>query len=225
MRTKVSFVGVWDTVAALGVPFKFVDDIVNKIPKFKHQFHDLTLTDSIENAFHALAIDDERLTFHPTLWEANELEPYQKLKQVWFCGMHTDVGGGYAEAELSDITLKWMVKRATDHGLRIDPKNRVEKKLNPDHAGLMHDSRGGRFSRFFRQEVRSWPEERPDKPCVHQIAHQILPLFRDVLRLRYQERFVPDLLGSRATKDRRSGSTTRFPAKPPSIDRLTKNPK
>ena len=184
MWTRIKFVGVWDTVAALGVPFKVVDNIVNAISLFRHRFHDLTLTDSIENAFHALAVDDQRLTFHPTLWSATELKSYQQLKQVWFCGMHTDVGGGYEEAELSDITLKWMVTHATDNGLLIYPHNAVEAKMNPKANGLMHDSRGGTFSKYFRKKERFWPEGRSDEPCVHQsVLDRQVHIGRAYLRL------------------------------------------
>jgi uncharacterized protein (DUF2235 family) len=67
MWCKIKFLGVWDTVAALGMPLPFIDFIIDWIPKYKHRFHDLRLAGSVENAYHALAIDDERKTFHPTL--------------------------------------------------------------------------------------------------------------------------------------------------------------
>ncbi len=124
MWARIKFLGVWDTVAALGLPFKGVDTILNQLPFFKHEFHNLTLSPSVENAYHALSIDDERLTFHPTLWDRNIL-PYQTMKQVWFCGVHTDVGGGYPEQELSDITLLWIKNRAMEHGLRIYPEENL----------------------------------------------------------------------------------------------------
>jgi uncharacterized protein (DUF2235 family) len=167
MWTRIRFVGVWDTVTALGVPIRAISNVLDKIPLFRHQFHDLTLSASVENGYHALAIDDERKTFHPLLWEADRLEEYQTLKQVWFSGMHTDVGGGYPVAELSDIPLKWMIASAEYFGLRIYPRNRVAPTLNPRADGKMHDSRGGRFTRFYQRAPRFWPMERPDRPCVH----------------------------------------------------------
>jgi len=166
MWCKIKFIGVWDTVAALGIPFKFIDNIVEKIPGMKHGFHDLTLSQSIENAYHALSIDDERLTFHPTLWEAEHL-PYQTVSQVWFCGMHTDVGGGYPEQQLSDITLEWMTDNAKNHGLHIYPHNKITATLNPVPDGFMHNSRSGKFSKYFRKKGRFWPENRSDTPIVH----------------------------------------------------------
>ena len=92
MWCRINFLGVWDTVAALGIPFKSLDVLVDKVPFFRHDYQDLRLSDSVQNGRHALAIDDERLLFHPTLWD-RELIEHQTMKQVWFCGMHTDVGG------------------------------------------------------------------------------------------------------------------------------------
>ena len=164
MWCRIKFLGVWDTVAALGIPFKSLDMIMNTVPWLRHRFHDLRLSDSVENARHALAIDDERLTFHPTLWD-RELADHQTMKQVWFCGMHTDIGGGYAEQELSDIPLTWMISEAKRCGLRIYSQHKVI--LNPDPNGMMHDSRSG-LSRLFRRRVRSWDVETRGKPKVHE---------------------------------------------------------
>jgi uncharacterized protein (DUF2235 family) len=162
---RVKFLGVWDTVAALGVPHRSVDVVLDRIPFFRHEFHDLKLSPSVENAYHALAIDDERLTFHPTLWDPG-IESYQSMKQVWFCGMHSDVGGGYAERHLSDLALEWMVCMARDHGLEIYPHHRVV--IGGDPNGVMHDSRGEGFKRLFRRAERSWNAERYGDPTVHQ---------------------------------------------------------
>jgi uncharacterized protein (DUF2235 family) len=162
--TKIKFLGVWDTVAALGLPFKSIDVVVDKIPFWKHSFHDFTLSESVANAYHALAIDDERRTFHPVLWDPHVREG-QMMKQVWFCGMHTDVGGGYAEPQLSDIALEWMVQKAVENGLRIYPGQKL--RCNPDPNGMMHDSRGGTFKSLYRKLVRKWDPERREKPTIH----------------------------------------------------------
>jgi uncharacterized protein (DUF2235 family) len=154
MWCRIKFLGVWDTVAALGIPFKLVDDLVEYIPLFKHRFHDLRLSESVENAYHALAIDDERLTFHPILWDP-DINTNQTMKQVWFCGMHTDVGGGYKEQQLSDIALTWMLNMAQTHDLLIYPKHKV--KINPDPNGFMHDSRSGKLTKYYRNKIRTWP--------------------------------------------------------------------
>ncbi len=162
---KILFVGVWDTVDALGVPLKNLDVLVDWIPFFRHKYHNLRLSETIQNARHALAIDDERLTFHPKLWDA-EVKEYQTMKQVWFCGMHTDVGGGYKEHQLSDIPFTWMVEEAMKFGLRIYPGHKIEIELDPD--GFMNDSRKGFPMSFFRRKTRTWNSATHAKPVVHE---------------------------------------------------------
>ena len=162
---KIKFLGVWDTVDALGLPFKELNFIVDWIPFFRHKYHNLRLSSSVTHARHALAIDDERLTFHPKIWD-KKIKDHQTMKQVWFSGMHTDVGGGYKEHELSDIALAWMVLEAKECGLRIFPKNEVE--INQDCDGTMHDSRKGFFNKLFRKKIRSWNSNTHGKPVVHE---------------------------------------------------------
>ena len=164
MWVKIKFIGVWDTVAALGIPFKFLNALVNMVPFLKNNFHDLTLSPSVENAFHALAIDERRKTFAPTLWEPN-LQKGQTMEQVWFPGTHTDIGGGYKESGLSNVTLNWMVDKAKKCGLIIFPWHRV--KIEPDVNGLIHDSREG-LARMFREEGRTWNLKKYGAPVLHE---------------------------------------------------------
>ena len=164
--TRIKFIGCFDTVAALGLPSKTASAVLNKIPGFRHEFHDFFLSESIENAYHAIAIDEERKTFLPVLWDA-DVKTYQRLRQVWFSGMHTDVGGGYEEQELSDIPLVWMTQMAVEHGLLIYNKYDVPIKERAD--GTLHDSLDTRFAKMiFPKQIRSWGSKRPDKPVVHQ---------------------------------------------------------
>lgn len=123
------------------------------------------LSEAVENAYHALAIDDERKTFHPELWDHETLE-YQSLTQVWFSGMHTDVGGGYPERGLSDIPLVWLVDKAIDNGLRIYPGHRLN--IKPDPLARMHDSRGKWFLKLYKRQVRLWPADTCELPVVHE---------------------------------------------------------
>ncbi|MCH9646653.1 MAG: DUF2235 domain-containing protein [Deltaproteobacteria bacterium] len=162
---RIQFVGCYDTVAALGLPFKAASVLLDGIPGFRHRFHNFRLSESIENAYHALAIDDERTSFHPVLWEP-EVEAHQKVRQVWFAGMHTDVGGGYEEQSLSDIPLVWLTEMAVRHGLHIYPDHSVE--IIEDADGVMHDSRGEGVKKLFRRKARFWDTRRPDRPVVHQ---------------------------------------------------------
>lgn len=175
MYTRVKFLGVWDTVAALGVPNTKIDHILNWF--IPHGFHNFELSDSVDHACHALAIDDIRKTFHPVLFTPNpdkmkkNSKRERSLKQVWFMGMHTDVGGGYREKDLSDIALEWMVQNAVKHGLHIfnDPKRRIEGKCIPDPNGKMHDSRDKFWKKkIFPKSPREWNEKRYGKAVIHE---------------------------------------------------------
>jgi uncharacterized protein (DUF2235 family) len=170
MWATIRFLGCYDTVAALGLPFKTASVLLDGIPGFRHKFHNFTLSKSVEHAYHALAIDDERKTFHPVLWDPEVDESYQTVRQVWFAGAHSDVGGGYSERGLSDIALVWLTRQAVLHGLRIYPNNEVT--INEDHEGLMHDSRGRAVTRVYRRKARSWSADRSDMPIVHQSVLQ-----------------------------------------------------
>lgn len=164
MWTRIKFIGCYDTVAALGIPIKPLSILMNKIPGMQHKFQNFKLNETVENAYQALAIDDERKTFHPILWDVEAL-PYQTIKQVWFCGMHTDVGGGYDEQELSDIPFVWMKNMAINHGLLIYSSNSVS--INGVANGHMHNSRGEGWTKLYRKKQRFWDSSRTDKPIVH----------------------------------------------------------
>lgn len=169
MWTRIKFIGCFDTVAALGLPSKFLNAILEVIPWYKNDFHDFKLSESIENAYHAISIDDERKTFHPVLWDAETIHTEkldQKLLQVWFLGMHTDVGGGYPKSDLSDITLVWMLEKAIHHGLLTYKYHKI--KIKEDANGHMHNSRKGGYSRFFKKKLRFWPAGRTDKFIIHE---------------------------------------------------------
>ncbi|MDS1115758.1 DUF2235 domain-containing protein [Gordonia westfalica] len=108
-RVPVAFIGVFDTVGALGVP---------GITRYKHQFHDVKLGKKVKVARQALAIDECRLTFDPCVWETAE-NTSTDVKQVWFEGVHSDIGGGLKVVEPSELTLAWMVREATLRGLEF----------------------------------------------------------------------------------------------------------
>jgi uncharacterized protein (DUF2235 family) len=159
MGADIAFLGVWDTVGALGSPFKRVAAVMDRVPWFQHKFHNTNLCPCVSRGCHALAIDDERLTFHPTVWS----EPNPRVQQVWFAGMHSDVGGSYAETDLSDISLQWMVRHALDEGLLLYQNHKVTGAPKPE--GVMHDSREG-FGALYRRKVRSW--DAGTTPKVHE---------------------------------------------------------
>ena len=126
--TPTKFLGVFDTVGALGVP--------GLLPK-DHQFHDINLGDSVECARQALAIDEDRMVFAPCLWNAPKRP--ERVKQVWFEGAHSDVGGGYPKTGLSDTTLLWMVSEANRQGLVFD-KPLLDTYVNSKSEAERHKS-------------------------------------------------------------------------------------
>lgn len=108
---SIKVVGVWDTVGALGVPGQFPNRLVKG-----HYSFDPGLSQNVEYAFHALALDEQRKDFLPTLfYQSDDAPPTQILQQMWFQGSHYDVGGGYNDHGLSDITLAWMVAHLRDN--------------------------------------------------------------------------------------------------------------
>ena len=114
-NAKITMVGVWDTVGALGIPaiFGANDEIL-------YGFLDTGLHPDVHSAYHAVAIDERRVEFKPTLW-TGPTAPDQIVEQVWFAGVHCDVGGSYPETGLSDITLSWMLNNAISQGVEVDP--------------------------------------------------------------------------------------------------------
>jgi uncharacterized protein (DUF2235 family) len=146
---KIRMIGVWDTVGSLGIPLRGL----RFLTKQKHQFHDTELSSSVEHGYHALAIDEYRPPFEPTLWAAKPKEG-QTIEQVWFAGAHSDVGGGYPAAGLSDLALEWMIAKASAVGLVFDPAVSSAYPSHPDATGTLHDSKTGLY-RLTRPLVRT----------------------------------------------------------------------
>lgn len=136
-ETDIAFIGVWDTVGSLGIPLR----ILKKHNLRQYAFHDTKLSRIIKYACHALAIDEMRTDFKPTLWSKSPANG-QKMVQEWFSGSHGDVGGGHKEAGLSDITLNWMLKHAQKAGLGVD-KEYLKKTTHENALGMLHISRKG----------------------------------------------------------------------------------
>lgn len=115
----ISCLGVWDTVGALGIPLGAFE----RLNDDSYRFHDTKLTRIVENAFHAVALDEHREPYRATLWEPAEAgHAGQRIEQVWFPGAHADVGGGYADdRRLADLALVWMQARAEEAGLGLAP--------------------------------------------------------------------------------------------------------
>jgi hypothetical protein len=142
-EARIHFIGVWDTVGSLGIPDEFA--FLNLIDDpAKHSFHDTALSALVDHARHAVAMDERRHSFSPTLW-TNPGE-WKDTKQVWFPGVHGDVGGGYANSDLADGALDWMMEEAEVLGLGFRPG--VRARVRPDPLGVMHDSLTGIFRRL-----------------------------------------------------------------------------
>ena len=127
---KVRFLGVYDTVGSLGVPvpqLRWVNGLVEWLLGGVIRFHDAALGRNVETACQALAIHERRGTFKPVVWSRapglvrrpDGSLAEQRVLQVWFAGSHADVGGGYPQADLSDIPFDWMMRRAMEEGLQV----------------------------------------------------------------------------------------------------------
>jgi hypothetical protein len=136
----VRFIGVWDTVGSLGIPLRGI----RALTRGKYQFHDTQLSGTVQRAYHALAVDEHRAPFEPTVWTYKP-KPDQVVEQVWFCGAHSDVGGGYPEVALSDITLDWMVEKARGAGLAFDQAALKAHEIRPSALGPLHNSKVGLY--------------------------------------------------------------------------------
>jgi len=119
---RIKFLGVWDTVGALGIPIRgmlFSSDYYN--------WHDTELSRMVENAYHALALDEHRHDYAATMWSNNKKPlPKQKVEQRWFPGAHADVGGGYKGGKLYQIPLQWMQQKAEECGLQFKEQVVIE---------------------------------------------------------------------------------------------------
>jgi len=131
IRPAIRCLGLFDTVGS-------VIELTKWGPRFrKHAF--TQVNKSVESVRHALAIDERRSMFQPQLWPAGQaywgnpftdtIAKLQDLKEAWFTGVHSDIGGGYPEAEsgLAKITLEWMIRETTEIGLKfnVDTVNKI----------------------------------------------------------------------------------------------------
>lgn len=132
---EVKFVGVWDTVGAMGIPFSFLGLLDDK-----DEFYDTKIGSNVRIARHALAIDEFRTDFSPTVWIPRD---NLDLKQVWFAGAHSNVGGSYPPDtggwQLSDIALEWMMREAATAGLTLEPH--LKQGLRAKATATLHVSR------------------------------------------------------------------------------------
>ncbi|MCH8493927.1 MAG: DUF2235 domain-containing protein [Idiomarina sp.] len=132
---EVHFIGVWDTVGALGIPFSLMG-----LFDRNDEFYDTKMGSNVSIVRHAMAIDEQRTDFEPTIWLPR---PEVDIKQIWFAGVHADVGGSYPPDEngirASDTPLKWMLDEANSADLITEPH--IRNNLTADRKGQLHKSR------------------------------------------------------------------------------------
>lgn len=175
LRVPIKFVGVWDTVGALGIPaFNF-----ERISRSSFNWLDTGLRLALENAFHAIAIDEHRKAFSPTLWtkrvplDPNEAvaapRPLSSVEQRWFPGAHGNVGGGYVNDLLAQAPLQWLIRKAASHGLKVRYDVDIDgdifsSPIADSYRTFMSGVYAG-FSWRFHRSIGADPVTEPD--CKH----------------------------------------------------------
>jgi uncharacterized protein (DUF2235 family) len=158
---KIKVVAVWDTVGTLGIPAFSIKGVSRSTLGFLHT----GLRIHIENAYHALAIDEQRKDFAPTLWDVrhsnNPNEPHatprsmQSVEQRWFVGAHANVGGGYNTDLLAQIPLRWIMEKASTHGLTFRNDVQIDGDvLTAPITDSYVDFMGGSYSKFHKRYYR-----------------------------------------------------------------------
>jgi len=183
---QIRFLGLWDTVAAYGSP---IEELTTTISQWiwPLELPNREPSEHIRRACHALAIDDERTTFHPLIWSEKHVVPAlprrgpkgkfeywvedERISQVWFSGVHSNVGGGYPDDALAYIPFYWILTEARKCGLRLkenppwgpaatgpfdpvhDPDMVRQARSGRDKDGRLYDSRRG-FGGYYRYGPR-----------------------------------------------------------------------
>jgi hypothetical protein len=170
----IKFIGVWDTVSSLGFPQKWdktgvgifvlnllcmgIDRITDWV--LPHNFYNYNITSNVENAYQALAIDDARTSFWPKVWIEKGYSG--NVEQVWFAGMHSNVGGGYSRTGMATVTLEWMMKKAKAQDLVFNEDALRNVHDNADVHGRMYNSREGLaiYYRYHPREIEKVCKDR-----------------------------------------------------------------
>ncbi|MEJ2317618.1 MAG: DUF2235 domain-containing protein [Gammaproteobacteria bacterium] len=152
----IQFIGVWDTVGAIGLPFREARIAMHNMMEYGYRGHGLD--SRVINARQVFAIDDCRQTFHPVVWDEHFEPSPGRIRQLWFAGVHANVGGGYPKNQLSRVSLEWMIGeiRATDATTTILPKQMLllddteiaNIAREKDAYGRLYNSRAGLASAY-----------------------------------------------------------------------------
>ena len=199
---KIEFIGVWDTVDAYGLP---IDELMHIWDKWicPLRFPDQELSPKVSRACHCISIDDERRTFSPVLWNESKENNPNRIEQVWFAGVHSDVGGGYPRFELALVSLDWMMSKVQQNqnnlsGLCFIKPLRDEYRYRCGWDGKQHDSRAG-LAAYYRYKPRNIEhlcndtkaEVKIDVPKIHRsvferIQRNVVPYAPTYLPSKYQ---------------------------------------
>ena len=206
---KIRFVGVWDTVSALGFPkdVPFVSKLFEDLDREQSGFYDFELNKNVEYAYHALSIDDARRTFHPLIWDESR---GNVVEQVWFAGVHSNVGGGYPRHELSDVAFDWMLERAGYHGLKFVGDERQTIKAHANAHGKMYDSRDGvgMYYRYQPRDLAKLCDEYNDPPLKAKLHVSAIERMKHQTA-KYAPSYIPsefDIVGTELDGDYKSVS-------------------
>lgn len=168
-ETLVHFIGVWDTVDAVGLPFHLADVVNTFLYRFK--FPDYRLSTQVHQACHALSIDDQRRAFAPLLWNERG-EPAGRIEQVWFAGVHSNVGGGYPKQGMSLVSLEWMMENAAHAGVRFLQHDHETYRLHANVDDKLYDPRAGLgvFYRWKPRDIAGLCRKNHVQPAIHMSA-------------------------------------------------------
>jgi hypothetical protein len=165
---RIRLLGVWDTVDAVGLPFRLAEFWNAVIWQFK--FRTTSLSSIVDKGCHALAMDDARASFTPVLWDESTADVKNRVEQVWFAGAHSNVGGGYPQQGMSLVTLDWMMTKAEQQGLRFTRFSREQYTSLQGFADRLYNPRAG-FGVFYRWKPRDvtrlCAEKGIQQPKVH----------------------------------------------------------
>jgi uncharacterized protein (DUF2235 family) len=117
-EVRVHFIGVWDTVGALGIPGTMISETGY------YSWHDTELSKIVSYAYHAMALDEHREAYNVTMWtneNGTKKSENTFVEQRWFIGAHANVGGGYGKDPLAEIALSWMLEKARAANLKLKP--------------------------------------------------------------------------------------------------------
>ena len=153
-EVRIKAIGVWDTVGALGIPINpLLTKIFPFLPSFikQYKWFDTTLDHHIDYAYHALALDERRFPFSPAVWERPEKNKITELKQVWFPGAHTNIGGSYSDYGMADITQCWMMDQMGGHMIPSDKEYRDLDWIHFEDDNIEH---------YYELQVREYREKK-----------------------------------------------------------------